>query len=198
MSPLIETLCIRQRNLENVDFHNKRLNRSRGELFNCTDEIDLKEYITIPPELSESIYRCRVTYEDEILNIEIIPYEPKKRDTLKCVYSNTIDYSYKYKDRNPLMKLFDMREDCDDILIIKNGFVSDTSSANIIFRTGSHWYTPTTPLLKGTMRDSLITKGIIREKEIRVEDIHTFEEASIINTFLPLGEAPIKIKNILF
>jgi 4-amino-4-deoxychorismate lyase len=47
-------------------------------------------------------------------------------------------------------------EGCDDIIIVRNGFVTDASYANLIFRKGDEWFTPATFLLAGTMRAFLL------------------------------------------
>ena len=70
--------------------------------------------------------------------------------------------------------LYDLRNDCDDILIVKRGMVTDSSYANIVFRRGKRWYTPWSALLKGTMRLNLLERNKIYEEEIRVEDLRIF------------------------
>ena len=63
--------------------------------------------------------------------------------------------------------LFQIRQDKDDILIVKNGLLTDTSIANIALYDGNDWYTPLHPLLKGTKRAELLDKGVLKEKEIK-------------------------------
>ena len=53
-----------------------------------------------------------------------------------------------------------MRGACDEILIIKDGHITDTSISNIVFRLPDGWWlTPFTPLLKGIMRTYLLESG---------------------------------------
>ena len=99
-----------------------------------------------------------------------------------------LDYSLKYADRTEINKLREKRGGCDDILIIKNGFVTDTSYANIIFWDGEKWLTPSTPLLKGTKRQKLIDEGKIIPAEIREEDIPKFKKAKIINSMIDIED----------
>ena len=63
-----------------------------------------------------------------------------------------------------LNSLFQIRQDKDDILIVKNGLLTDTSIANIALYDGNDWYTPLHPLLKGTKRAELLDKGVLKEK----------------------------------
>ena len=68
---------------------------------------------------------------------------------------------------------------CDDILIVKQGFITDTSYSNVLFYNGKEWLTPTHPLLKGTQRASLLDQEIIRVAEIRLEDLHHFKKVTL-------------------
>jgi len=76
------------------------------------------------------------------------------------------------------------KEQCDDILIIKKGLVSDTSIANIAFYDGKLWFTPKAALLKGTCRTRLLLEGKIIEKEIRVEDIKKYKKIALMNAMI--------------
>lgn len=61
--------------------------------------------------------------------------------------------------------------DCDEIIIIKNGLVTDTSFTNIAIYKHGMWLTPKHPLLLGTKRAALLEKGIIQEADITVDDL---------------------------
>ena len=77
--------------------------------------------------------------------------------------------------------MFDQRGSYDEIIIIKNGKVTDCSIGNLIFRQGKKWYTPDSPLLLGTQREKLLREGKIQETTIFQEDIINFDEIKIIN-----------------
>jgi 4-amino-4-deoxychorismate lyase len=72
----------------------------------------------------------------------------------------------------------------DDIIVIKNGILTDTSIANIAYKINEIWYTPKTPLLNGTTRQRYLDNGIIHEKDIGINDIHKIEEFAILNAML--------------
>lgn len=59
--------------------------------------------------------------------------------------ADTIDYTYKSAGREPLNCLFALRGACDDILIVKQGLLTNTSIANIALSDGTHWYAGTSP-----------------------------------------------------
>ena len=63
-------------------------------------------------------------------------------------------------------EMLDKKGDCDDILIIRNGLITDMSYANVAFFDGTQWLTPRIPLLAGTCRERLLETGPIREADI--------------------------------
>ncbi len=187
---LFETIKIHNKILQNINYHNDRFNHTRYELFGIRGQVKLEEIIKMPVDLDDRIYKCRVIYSSKIEKIEFEPYSPKIIKSLKIVECNDIDYKYKYFDRSIINELLDHRGACDDILIIKNGFLTDTSYANIVFWDGSNWITPSTPLLPGTKRKKLMAEKKITEKEIKVSDLQSFEKARIINAMIDLEDLP--------
>jgi 4-amino-4-deoxychorismate lyase len=67
--------------------------------------------------------------------------------------------------------------------------VTDSSYANLLFRKGDNYYTPSTPLLKGTMREKLLDEKKIAERSITRENIREFSEIYLMNAMLGIGEA---------
>jgi 4-amino-4-deoxychorismate lyase len=181
MSLLFETIKVENRKLWHVGYHNARMNQARRELFGIEKMIDLNQIIQIPENVSNDIYKCRVTYEQDIVNIEFEKHIPRVVKTLKVITCNDIDYHHKYYNRSQLMELYRRREDCDDVLIIKDGLVTDTSFSNIIFWDGEQWITPATPLLKGTTRERLIRTGRVTVCKIARVELETFIKSRIIN-----------------
>ncbi len=199
MCLLLESIKIKDRVLQNIDFHNERLNRSRFELLNCKREIDLSKEISLPATLSAQVYKCRVLYSKQIEAIEFQPYLLKPIQTLKIVEANHVDYAYKFADRTYLERLTTNLPPYQEILIVKNHCITDTSYANIVFFDGKNWLTPDTPLLRGTKRSQLLQKQIIQESRITVKDLPHFQYAKIINAMIDLEESPtISMNNILF
>ncbi|MBI5020360.1 MAG: aminotransferase class IV [Ignavibacteriales bacterium] len=187
---MFETIKVENRILHNLEYHNERLNKSRKNLFGCNDIIDLNEMISIPEDLSDDIIKCRVVYSEEIEQIQFANYVKRQIRTLKLVECDNIVYSYKYVDRRIFSELMDS-VNTDDILIIKNGKVTDTSFSNIVFFDGTKWVTPSHPLLRGTRREKLLRDNIISEANIGVEDLYLFDKATLINSMIDFGEGPI-------
>lgn len=195
MYRLIETIKIHKNQIFNISYHNKRFNKTRKTLWSLPSD-DLGKYIDTSSLNPDILYKCRIIYSKNIESIEYIPYTPKKINTLKIVTDDTINYSYKYEDRSKLQKLYQLRENADDILIIKNGLVTDSLFCNVLFFDGSKYLTPEKPLLEGTTRARLLEEGIIEKANIKEKDIYNFKQISLINAFYEPGEIVIDIRNI--
>jgi 4-amino-4-deoxychorismate lyase len=185
MSLLFETIRLQDGVLQNLEYHNARLNHSRKSLYKSPDSIDLQQLIQIPPAFRQGIFKCKVTYSKTVKNIDFKPYLPRTIQSLRLIEDNKISYSYKYTNRGSLNQLLTKRERFDEIIIVKNGFITDTSYSNIIFFDGTRWLTPSTPLLKGTMRSFLLENNLIEEMEIKVADLKFFQKARLINAMNP-------------
>lgn len=140
-----------------------------------------------PP--SNGAYRCKVVYDADIISVEYLPYVKKEIKTLKLVEAD-IEYSKKYLDRSEITRLLMSTGDTDDMIVVKNGLLTDASIANIALLRDGVWITPKTPLLKGTMREKLLRDGLLEEADILAADIAGFEAVAIMNAlrgFEPLG-----------
>lgn len=198
MSLLVESIRSEDGKLLNISLHNERMIRSLSGLFGLKSAIDLEKLITIPEKAKKSVFKCRVEYDSEIRKVEFIPYIIKCVSSLKIVENNTIEYAHKFADRKQIDGLFSKRERADDILIIRNGMVTDTSYANVVFRDiNGNWITPSTFLLSGTRRESLLNSGEIKEAVITYRDISKYTEVKLINAMLGLDDTVgIPIANI--
>lgn len=196
MSLLIESLCLHDGIIKNINYHQDRMNKSRKDLLHIDAPLLIEQAITIPSQALHGIWKIRIHYTYEIEKVEFEPYQRKTIRTLKLITADDIDYSYKYADRTNLATLFELRKDADDIIIIKNGLVTDSSSANVVFYNGTAWVTPSTPLLHGSKREKLLQTGMIQETCITVNDISQFLYISLINAFLDIGDIQLPISAI--
>jgi 4-amino-4-deoxychorismate lyase len=182
MSKLLETIKIINGIAPFLTFHQQRLNESRQQLFQTNDEIDLDTVIQAPS--TEQIYRCRVIYGQTIEKVEYLPYKIKKFNCFKVIAANALVYEFKYLDRTQINQLIASKGAADEILIIKNGLVTDTSIANVAFWRQNQWLTPATPLLKGTTRQRWLSTGRIEEAEIKLTDLNTFTKMALMNALM--------------
>lgn len=188
MYRLLETFKISQGVLQNINFHNERFNRSRLELFGIEEPLQLENEIQLPENIGFDTFKCRIIYMKNIIRVEIKPYQIRKINTLRIVHDNSIYYEYKYENRERLNRLFLQKGNQDDIIIISNGLVTDTSFCNIVFSDGYKLITPSTPLLKGTKREKLLREGIIVEDEIKHTNIYLFKKVFLINAMIDLED----------
>jgi 4-amino-4-deoxychorismate lyase len=184
MCLLLETIKIVEHNLINLEYHQQRVNRSIRGLFNKNARINLVGEIKVPVHLGKGLFKCRVVYNHEIIKMEFLPYKQPEITTLKLVTCNGLDYYYKFENRQAITELLKLKGRCDDILILKNDLVTDTSFCNIIFSDGNNWVTPSKPLLKGTQREYLLEKGIVSEAKIKSSDIYNFNSFKLINAMI--------------
>jgi 4-amino-4-deoxychorismate lyase len=197
MSLLFETIRLHDGTLQNIEYHNSRLNHSRRSLYKSTDEIDLENVIQIPVTCKTGLYKCRVVYSKAVKSIDFESYLPRTIKSLRLIEDNRISYDYKYTNRGSLNQLLTKRERFDEILIVKNGLITDTSYSNIILFDGNKWFTPSTPLLPGTMRCFLLENNLITEAEIKVADLKQFQKVRLINAMNPFESCKdIKIEKI--
>ncbi len=181
MFPLVETIKIFNGIPQNLYWHQLRLDNSFQKLFGMKSKLKISECLLIPDNYKKGLVKARFLYNKESFNCEFTNYTMPRINSIKLVTDDEIEYSLKFTDRDNINKLLLLKEDCDDILIIKNGRVTDTSTANIVFYDGNNWITPAKPLLKGTSRERLLHEGKIIAKEIMTDDISSFSHFKLIN-----------------
>jgi len=139
-----------------------------------------------PPK--SGLYRCRLTYDlskhPHKLHVEYHEYKKREINSLKLVYSDEIIYDMKSIQRDKIDALYDLRQSADDVLIIRDNLITDTTIANIAFYDSKNWLTPLSPLLKGTTRERLLREKKIYEADIHVEDLKNFSHVALMNAMI--------------
>jgi 4-amino-4-deoxychorismate lyase len=177
VTKLLETIKVEKGVPLHIEYHQERLERSMHAL-HYRSRYDLVSLLSPP---NNGTYRCRVIYDDHDISIEYLPYILRPIRSLKAIHADTIEYGLKYLNRDALNVLFEQKESCDDIAIIKNGCLTDTSIANIALFDGQQWCTPKQPLLHGTTRQRLLQSKKIIEKEIPYESISSYTRCGVFN-----------------
>jgi 4-amino-4-deoxychorismate lyase len=180
LSLLLETIKIEDGKPSNLSYHQTRFDKSKKDLFTLTDKTDLSSVIQVP---EKGLYRCRIIYDENIISIEYIPYKERNIEKLKVVPSN-INYDYKYANREAFSKLLQKYSDYDEIIIEKNGYLTDTTISNIAFYDGNKWVTPEYPLLEGTMRAKLLDEGFLHKKMIKKKDLKNYSQIALMNSMI--------------
>ncbi len=185
MRACLETLPIRNAQLPDLHDHQARVNKTRQQLAGLIEPLLLIDAIQLPDLLNPVLtYKCRVTYAEQIQKIEFELYHPRHVHTLKIVQADHLDYAHKYADRTAINQLYARRGTADDVLMLRDGLLTDTSYANVALFDGIRWYTPARPMLPGTQRARLLRSGILQTADIRPADLSDFQKIKLINAML--------------
>lgn len=197
ISPFLETIKLEGGFFSSLAYHQTRMDETRAAFLDNPEPLSLPLALmkagSIPPK---GLYRTRVIYSDTIEAIEFIPYEKREVSSLRLIESD-VDYSFKFEKRPVLNTLFQQKGKCDDVLITQNGLITDTTIANIALLKEGIWYTPKSPLLKGTKRAALLHHGLIVEADIHEDDLSSYEKVRLFNAMIEFGEIEFPAKNIV-
>ena len=194
---LLETIQMHNGLAKRLSYHNERMNRSRHQMMCAVGDIYLEEVLKIPEEYRKGIVKCRVLYDEQVSKIEFEHYRERKVDSFHLVETQ-MTYEHKFEDRQQFDELKSPFSPSSEIILVKNGFITDTSYSNLVFKDqNGKWLTPNTPLLLGTQREFLLDEGIIEESEIKMSDLDQFTHFMMINAMLDFDkERAIDIKSI--
>jgi len=194
MCRFIETVQILNGKPLNLSFHEERFNRTRQAFYPKASDISLIDWIEKKIENpGYGKHKLTIGYGKEIESFHISEYHQKDIKTLRIIETSSLEYSYKYADREIFSVLKSGLDEKTEIIICLNGKVTDCSFANLVFFNGNEWITSDTPLLEGTKRKYLLEKGIIKEDTIYIYDISGFQKCSLINAMLDPGDIEIDI-----
>jgi len=197
MYRLVESIRLQDGAFHNLPYHQQRMDESVRRLSGSPNRIRLANVLI--PIHEKGLYKFRLVYTTEgAWQHTITSYQPVRVNSLQVVYNDEINYSCKFENRSNLQKLFAGRGLADDVLIVKNGLVTDASYSNVVFFDGRHWVTPSTPLLPGVMRQVLLDAGEVRAEEIPVRAITTFKKVKLINALLGFQGPEFPVSHILF
>lgn len=185
MCLFIETIRIEDGKVYNLDYHIERFDRTRAIFWKDSAPIDLRALIS--PQSLAGVYKCRVVYGKEIEEITYVPYQMRDVSSLRLVVADTVDYTYKSTNRENLNALYAQRKTADDVLIVKDGCLTDTSICNVALYDGKMWCTPSHPLLRGTKRAELLDKKIIVEKDIPQAHLGKYSKIMLFNAMIDWG-----------
>lgn len=175
-----ETIKCDDYSVLNLEYHNKRIANT------IALNINLQEYI-YPP--TNKLLKCKVIYNDEgILDVHYSEYKKREIKSFKIIYDNNIEYSKKSTNRIYLDSLFKKRDNCDEIIIVKNNIVHDTSIANIAILYKGTWITSKSCLLKGTTRHRYLNDNLLIEKNITLDMLRSADKIALMNAMIDFYE----------
>ncbi len=189
MCRLLETIRYENGRFDHLKYHRQRMKYSQKICFGLENEPRLLSSLQKAKEeqfadLENGLFKCRVVYDSQIREIRFLPYVLPVIRSLRLVQCDDLDYSLKYEDRSRLNLLFGQRGGADDILIVKNGWITDTSYCNVLFFNRKRWLTPEQPLLKGTQRAALLETERVETARIRPGDLKLFSGIRLMNAMI--------------
>ena len=189
MYPFFETIRYVNGVLENVSYHQARINRTVSALGGKT-YIQLDKIQLVHDSEKDIVYKIKCLYNLEgAYHIEKAVYHKKTIQTVSIHQAALEEYQYKYTNRNWLNEAL-KNAGTDEMIIVQNNMIKDGNYANLVFFNGSEWHTPLHPLLLGTHRARLIDENRIIEKNITLSDLANYTILKYINAMMLWEESP--------
>ena len=180
MSSFLETIKAVDGEIFNISYHQARYE-------SVLKEFGVKKYQNLMESLSppdDGLYRCRLVYNEKKIDVSYHKYKKRDIKSLKLVYDDDIEYCFKSTNREAIDLLYEKRASCDDVIIVKNSFITDTSIANIALYKEGVWHTPRNPLLQGTTRTRLLKMNKLVESDIHVDEIYEYSKVALLNAMI--------------
>lgn len=193
--PLFETVAVERGEILNLDYHQMRYEQALHQYYGRKvlpfnlQEILQKSTALLTLKRSEPLIRCRIDYNDQDYRLQCFAYQRKVFRSFQPVICDHINYGLKFSDRRIFAELLRQKGKHDEIIIIKQGLVTDCTIGNLLFRKNQQWFTPEAPLLNGTQRAKLLAEKRIQTLNIKRQDIAQFDEIRLINAMNPFSES---------
>ncbi len=186
----LESIRLLDGRFDLISFHEARMIHSLTSFgIPFANDFRLETYLNQFPVPEKGLFKCRLLYGLRFAQPDFVPYRKRSIKSLQLVEDKGIDYDFKYANRNELDFVFHQRSGCDEVLLVRDGFITDTTFTNIAFRKGETWFTPKKPLLNGVRRKSLLQSGILQENDIKPVQLSDFETFKLFNAMIPWDEA---------
>ena len=184
MSQFFESIRVNDGVVENLNFHQARVNKTLNAFDASQHSIDLTKIIQqlVLPTLG--LFKLRISYDlNGNYEAKCNPYQYKQINDFALVDIKGHRYDYKYANRDWINEAL-AQSGKDEMMMHDDGLIKDCSYTNIVFFDGANWYTPESPLLEGTQREKLIQEGIITPKALYVSEVPNFQKFKCINAMI--------------
>lgn len=176
-----ETIKIFNSQAYNLEYHERIMKRTIGAKLSFS----LSEALMCDDDCKDGLFEAKIIYDlsGNFIGKEIKPFKIQDISKIKIIHS-TIDYDKKYCDRSEIDNLLLQKEDADDIIIVKDGFVTDASNANVALMVANKWYTPKHPLINGSTRLRFLERGFLQERDFNEEDLKSASKIAFLSSML--------------
>ncbi len=187
MSQFIESIKVEDQEIFLLEFHQKRVDQTFAH-FGKEGSIDLAKIYKHLEHDEDGLFKLRIVYDlDKKIRTQMIPYAIPELEDFQLVENNSFDYYFKSEDRKELERM-KMKSKAEEIIIVKNNHITDTSYSNLLFKKGKDWFTPSTYLLNGVQRQNLLKHKKIKETEITLQNLKEFSHFQMINALNDFDE----------
>jgi len=197
MRRFVESIKLKDGIFYRLELHQERVNKAFDTFFPEEEPIRIFETLNEYAIPREGIYKWRILYDSDLLSVEFGPYIRREICTLKLVETELESSAFKSEDRAGFNAAFAQRGDCDDVLLVRNGLLTDSSYSNIALFNGTDWFTPRLPLIYGVNRTELLEESKLLEKDISIDSLKDFQQIALFNAMIEFGEIILDIDRIV-
>lgn len=187
MYPVFESIAVMDGKYLNVTGHLARMQETAKALWGIDLPNDYLEQ-RLPLFSREGLYKCRFMYNAECFDVEWRRYKPLYINQLVLTEVPNMAYAFKYTDRSEINSFSRTMGLETDVLFTRHGYLMDTSYCNVALYKHGAWYTPETPLLRGTERAIGLKQGVLKLARMHRDDLHQFERITLFNALNPIGK----------
>lgn len=123
MERFIETIKVLDGQFYNLEAHERRARVTAEAFFGKPLAWEVGRMV-IPATMCSGLVKCRVVYDSEVREVSFQPYVMRRIRSLRLVNGDGVDYRYKSTDRSVFARLLEKRGECDDVLIVRDGWVT--------------------------------------------------------------------------
>ncbi len=181
MYQFFESIKVEDQRVFLLDLHQKRVDETFASFVEDVPSLNLSEIIKAMEIDEDGLYKLRISYDiQRNFKTQLIPYAIPETDDFQLVIDNNLEYRFKSEDRKRFQILKE-KSSAEEVIIVQNGNITDTTFSNILFLKNKEWYTPKTYLLNGVMRQDLLRKKKIKEAEITLDTLKECSHFQLIN-----------------
>jgi branched-chain amino acid aminotransferase len=189
-SGIFETIRTENGKVVALARHMRRALKSAEDLgFTLPDEESLRK--ALAKKLEESAYpigRLRLCFAEDFFDISHDPYEEKPNSARINFYSTSVTGSlhkkYPYDERLAILALAQQEAFDESLLFNNSNQITETATANVIFRIDSEWVTPplSAGILPGVMRALAIEKCGVKVASIHISQIPEITSGLLVSS----------------
>ncbi len=199
MYQFFESIKIEDQKIFLLDLHQKRVDDTFSH-FGKERSINLGEIYKTLEHDEDGLFKLRISYDlQRNFKTQMVPYAIPEIEDFQLMENDTLDYSFKFEDRSELMNM-KTKAKAEEIIIVKDSRITDTSFSNLLFLKGKEWFTPAAFLLNGVQRQHLLKTQKIKEAEITLHNLKEYSHFQVINAMNDFDDMFIyplsKIKNL--